>query len=232
MYMVDLLKDCLTRRCAVEVHGQGKVIAAIPHSGTGIPMKVFNNVYDTDILDDCDIYTDRIYDLDYIVKTNVHRDIIDCNRNENPFRTETFSGRGFMHELTDEQKAYLMNNVYRPFHNALRDARFVLNGHAMDEHDPMTKERRPGFCIGHNCQDTIVEILQDYLEPLAKELDTNVSVNYPFEGKKGITKKYNSVLLEVNKGLYTREKYMARDDIIKRLNTVIKQAYDELNQKI
>jgi len=104
---------------------------------------------------------------------------------------------------------------------------FLLNGHSMYKKAPLTrngkeKESRPAFCVGtrngssaeKEIIETFMEAIRDYggSEAMLKPHEPAFMLDYPFEGNEGLTAEYgkpgegmNSLLLEVNQGLYWDE---------------------------
>jgi len=257
------LKEIFTNKTSKNI----KFLTITPHSGEYIPYEYLKNINDRNNESwkkDIDHHSNKLYDLSNIgsnlISTNIHRGFIDLNRslttnnNDGVIKKKGFNGFNLINvEYTKIEKKQMLENYYFPFYNLLNrtmfdlrkkyDSAFLLNGHSMEELDPKTKTKRPDFCIGtldnSSANKKITKSFTDTLTELCNIDKLKVEIDYPFKGKKNLSKiysfpkrGYNTLLLEINQRLYMDNNFNIDQDSIKYINKIIEKTMEKTLESI
>ncbi len=191
-----------------------------------------------------------------MVTTRIHRHVVDCNRDrgEAAFRNNSFSGESLHVTPPSAQlEEVMLSSYYDPFVNAvetalkeIRDetgAAFLLNAHTMGMTPPAAldeKCERPAFCIGTNgCTSAdpgfiwrFHDSLHEHAYDFRRVFENFIRLDDPYRGR-GLTrmfsqKGYNSLLLEVNEGLYIDPDSSAQEEKIALIRDAIGNVIEDL----
>lgn len=199
-----------------------KFVVCIPHSGVYVPEMCFShlNIESERFFKDADVYTDKLFDLTsvggVVIKTNINRDVVDCNRartNDTKggvIRSVSFDNSKILkYKYSYQERELLLKQFYDPFHRRLKKETdtirkmygevFLLNGHSMADKTPAFRKKqenklRPDFCLGTqdgmSADKKLLQIFEKAMRINAKKLNATIEFNYPFQGYTGITSQY------------------------------------------
>jgi N-formylglutamate amidohydrolase len=171
------------------------------------------------------------------------------------FYTRTSDGRALRTSLPAETRRDLLRDYYRPHHDRFRQAVsrslrangwcLVIDAHSFPsvplpyEHDQGTP--RPDFCVGIDPFHT-PRWLARHLMALLREGEYQVALNRPFAGAIVPRKYYRkdprvlSVMVEVNRGLYSREgsakKSRAFGAVHRHIETCVRSLLEVAGQRV
>ncbi|MFA6259092.1 MAG: N-formylglutamate amidohydrolase [Candidatus Peribacteraceae bacterium] len=226
-----------------------ELVVSIPHAGTNIPtdIRALMPHADETLLQEPDLYTDRIYAVPGIrtVTAAYSRIISDPNRAPDEIYTEgrdralgvvMLSQAHGMDVFAQDPSLATMQSWIQRFHetyhadlrSAMQTASFLIDGHSMwsvnPPAHPYAGEPRPDIVLGncHYCSCT-AETTKFFLEYF-ESLGYSVAVNTPFPGRY-IVGSYCSrhrtpgIQIEINRALYLDEDTLEpRDDAIAKLH--------------
>ncbi len=190
------------------------LLISIPHAGLRIPDEVAGAVALSrgDILDDLDLFADRLYDLRSVARrveiADIARPFVDLNRSPDRLPPEFPDGVIKSHtcfnvrvyrEGQDPDTALirrLLEAYHAPYHRALEqhlqdpDVRVMLDCHTMSEYPPPVapdrRRRRPPINLGDNdgrsCPPEITKLLAVAMAEAFGIGRDEVAVNRPFRG--------------------------------------------------
>lgn len=226
-----------------------ELVVSVPHAGTDIPADIRDLMphTDTTLLQEPDLYTDRIYTVPGIrtVAAAHSRIISDPNRAPDEIYTEGRSralgvvmlsqAHGMDVFAQDPSLATMQSWVSRfhePYHadlrSAMQTAAFLIDGHSMWSVNPPAHphagEPRPDIVLGNrhycSCSAATTKFFLEYFE----SLEYSVAVNTPFSGRY-IIGSYCSrhrtpgIQIEINRALYLDEETLEpRDNAITELH--------------
>lgn len=190
------------------------LLISIPHAGVHIPDEVADATALThaDILNDIDLFADRLYDLGELVErtqvAGIARPFVDLNRAPDQLPPEFPDGVVKSHTCFNVPVFHsgkepgpalvrqLLDRYHAPYHDALaqrlQDAgiRVMLDCHTMSEYPPPIApdrgDRRPSINLGDNdatsCPRETTELLARSMAEAFELESDEVSINRPFRG--------------------------------------------------
>lgn len=193
-------------------HGTGPVVLGMPHTGTDVPVDIFENLNDRGrALADTDWHIDRLYnglqgDVT-VVRTGVHRYVVDCNRAPDgaslyPGQNTTglvpltdFDGMPIWKAEPDAEEVERRRATYHaPYHaalstelarvKALHGAVVLLDCHSIRSVIPhLFDGKLPDFNIGTNSSTSCAQIVEDRVVRICKTASAySTVVNKRFKG--------------------------------------------------
>ncbi|WP_443660871.1 N-formylglutamate amidohydrolase [Clostridium algidicarnis] len=202
-----------------------------------------------------DLYTDLIFQGKDTIKSDFSRFVCDVERFEDD-SSETMSklGMGAVYLKTptgkklrhsdEEKREHIMNTYYRPHHTkfeamvqdklAKYDECIILDCHSFNENITYVEMNDVDICIGSDDYHTPTAITNK-VTVIFKSFGYTVSINNPFSGSIVPLSYYNkdkrvkSIMLEVNKRVYTTNGIDICEEGIERLTAACNQVIDLLD---
>ncbi|MGB1372496.1 MAG: N-formylglutamate amidohydrolase [Aequoribacter sp.] len=217
------------------------LVLHIPHSGTSVPSATVNQFVNQELLQQnmnalTDWFTDELFKLPgaSTVCTPVSRVVLDTERftddakepaarfGQGMIYTHGYNGEQLRRELSDQERAHLLENYYAPWHLTLEanihehlqefgfcvviDCHSFPNEQLPTETDQTTE--RPDICIGTHATNTPCWLTELASREFTKH-GLSAALNQPFAGAllpdafKG-DPRVLSLMIEVNRDLYLR----------------------------
>lgn len=230
------------------IHGNGPLVLGQPHCGTYVPDDISQSLNENgSSLTDTDWHIDRLYDdlvpRATIVRSNVHRYVIDVNRN--PDGTSLYPGQNTtsLVPLTDfdgnpiwqthptpDEVVQRIETYHRPYHAAMQvalDRAVEMHGfailfdcHSIRSDIPFLFEGQlPVFNIGTADGTSCAPVIESALQSILENSDYSTVLNGRFKG--GWTTRHygmpsmgvHAIQLEIAQRAYLRERWPWEYDV-------------------